>query len=84
MAIQIDETLYRSLYNDAMALVRSMVPQVAEHALKNDKDPGEAVGDAIDVVFKRVLQGFEKLGAYTKDPAKRPANMRPKQRVNFT
>jgi len=83
MAIRIDDSNYRSLYDAALAMTQAMAPQVAQHALANGKDPAEAVGDALDAVFKRVLEGYEKLEGYTKEPAKRPASIRPKPRVPF-
>ena len=83
MAIQIDETLYRSLFDSTLSLVREMTPKIADKALAEDKDPAAAVADVLDALFRRVLEGYEKLGAYTKEPKMRPANLRPKQRVPF-
>lgn len=83
MAIRIDETNYRSLYDAALALTQAMAPQLAQHALANGKDPAEAIGEALDAVFKRVLEGYEKAEGYTKEPAKRPASIRPKPRIPF-
>ena len=84
MAIQIDETLYRTLYDEALRLTGAMVPQVTQHALANDQDPAAAVGATIDTIFRRVLEGFEKQSAFLQAPNKRPAGMRPKPRIPFT
>jgi len=83
MPIRIDDTTYRSLYDAALETVRAMAPHLVQHALTNGKDPVEAVGDALDGVFRRVLEGYEKQEAFTKEPAKRPASLRPKPRVPF-
>ncbi len=84
MPTRIDDTLYRSLFGDALNIVRTMSPQLAEHALQKELDPGKAVGDALDVVFRRLLESYEKLGAFTDEPNRRPADMRPpKPRIPF-
>ncbi len=69
--MQIDPTLYRALYDEALGIVRSMVPQLAEHALQAKQDPSAAVGDAIDRVFERVLENFERHQIYLEPPDKR-------------
>lgn len=83
MSIQIDETLYRSLFDLTLSLVREMTPGITANAIASDKDPAQAVGDSVDGLFRRVLEGYEKLGAFTKKPAQRPASMRPKPRTPF-
>lgn len=84
MAIKIDEMLYRSLYDEALRLVTAMTPKIAEHALAEKRDPANALGDALDTVFRRVLEGFERQGEFLEDPKKRPPSpARPKPRVPF-
>lgn len=83
MPIHIDEEQYRSLFHEALDIVKTMTPHLAQDALSKAKDPTQAIGDAIDHVFRRVLEGFEKQEGFTKDPSKRPASMRPKARVPF-
>jgi len=83
MAVRIDETLYRALYDETIRLVAGMVPSLTQHALQSNKDPAAAVGDAMETVFRRVLESYEKLSDFTEEPRKRPASLRPKPRIPF-